>query len=101
MKTLSGKEIAVIAFNYFRFQTDSGVAALKMADAIINNKEYILLGLGDTDWSIQGVLEGIAGNGSAVTNAVGYFAKFYLNKEYEVDEESLTKYKDFFVKQTN
>lgn len=94
---LSGKEIAKYVFKWFYFDAepndDNKSAALKIADRLIDNRPYIELGLGDRDFLIEDVIQKAAGYGIVKVNAVGYSAKFFLDKEYEIDEEKFNNFK--------
>ena len=59
-------------------------SAKRLSNAI-DKGNYISLDIGDIDWEIETALEKIGGYGCVVTNRIGYGARFYFNKTYEIN----------------
>ena len=88
---VSGREAARIAFAML-CEEKKFEPAIRLAERILWNEQYVNLGLSDIDWEIDTALRKVCGDDAVKTNAVGYFAKFYINKEYEIDAELREKY---------
>ena len=80
---MNGIEIAKKAVD-LRINNGSLDSAKRLSNAM-DKGDYISLGLGDIDWEIETALEKIGGYGCVVTNRTGYWAKFYFNKNYEMN----------------
>ena len=59
-------------------------SAKRLSNAM-NKGNYISLDMGDIDWEIETALEKIGGYDCVVTNRIGYGARFYFNKNYEMN----------------
>lgn len=80
---MNGIEIAKKALDLL-INNGSLDSAKRLSNAM-DKGDYISLGLGDIDWEIETALEKIGGDGCVVTNRIGYCAKFYFNKNYEIN----------------
>ena len=80
---MTGIEIAKKALDLL-INKGSLDSAKRLSNAM-DKGDYISLGLGDIDWEIETALEKIGGYGCVVTNRIGYGARFYFNKTYEIN----------------
>ena len=80
---MTGIEIAKKALDLL-INNGSLDSAKRLSNAM-DKGDYISLGLGDIDWEIETALEKIGGYGCVVTNRIGYGARFYFNKTYEIN----------------
>lgn len=80
---MNGIEIAKKALDLL-INNGSLDSAKRLSNAM-DKGDYISLGLGDIDWEIETALEKIGGYGCVVTNRIGYGARFYFNKTYEIN----------------
>ena len=80
---MNGIEIAKKALDLL-INNGSLDSAKRLSNAI-DKGNYISLDIGDIDWEIETALEKIGGYGCVVTNSIGYGARFYFNKTYEIN----------------
>ena len=80
---MNGIEIAKKALDLL--MSNGSLDSAKRLSNAMDKGDYISLGLGDIDWEIQTALEKIGGYDCVVTNRIGYCARFYFNKNYEID----------------
>ena len=80
---MNGIEIATKALDLL-INNGSLDSAKRLSNAI-NKGNYISLDIGDIDWEIETALEKIGGYGCVVINRTGYWARFYFNKNYEMN----------------
>ena len=80
---MNGIEIATKALDLL-INNGSLDSAKRLSNAI-DKGNYISLDIGDIDWEIETALEKIGGYGFVVTNLIGYGARFYFNKTYEIN----------------
>ena len=80
---MNGIEIAKKALDLL-INNGSLDSAKRLSNAM-NKGNYISLDMGDIDWEIETALEKIGGYDCVVTNRIGNVARFYFNKNYEID----------------
>ncbi len=80
---MNGIEIATKALDLL-INNGSLDSAKRLSNAM-NKGNYISLDMGDIDWEIETALEKIGGYDCVVTNRIGYCARFYFNKNYEMN----------------
>ena len=80
---MNGIEIAKKALDLL--MSNGSLDSAKRLSNAMDKGDYISLGLGDIDWEIQTALEKSGGYDCVVTNRIGYCARFYFNKNYEMN----------------
>ena len=80
---MNGIEIAKKALDLL--MSNGSLESAKRLSNAMNKGNYISLDMGDIDWEIETALEKIGGYDCVVTNRIGYRARFYFNKNYEMN----------------
>ena len=80
---MNGIEIAKKALDLL--MSNGSLESAKRLSNAMNKGNYISLDMGDIDWEIETALEKIGGYDCVVTNRIGYGARFYFHKNYEMN----------------